>query len=576
MNKGGTAVEKRKGFAILVITCLGMFVCMLDSTIMNITLPAIQQDLGTTIQTSSWMLNVYTMTIAIFVIPMARFADMLGKNKFYIAGLILFGIGSALCGLSNSGSMLIYSRFIQSFGASILIPCSMVIGVAALPIEKRAISLTLLGATQGLSTALGPTVGGLITEYLSWHWVFYVNIPVCIIAVIFSLIVLDVHKELRVKATIDWLGLLFSSLAIFSLNLVLIKGNEWGWSSEYSIISYVIFIISIVLFIIAELKVDQPMINMKLFKNRSFVGATLSVATGFIFLVGVMVLLPQFLTRFQGKSELQAALLITPVSATIFFCSTLAGLVVKKLGFMIPTIIGYVIMGFSFYLLQDLSVDSSTNQIILLCILLGLGFSFVISTATMASAASFEGELLTSSQSVFSMVRQVGVVLAVAIFVSCLTNSMEAKNSIILDYASKQMNRLEVPGDVKEKILQDTKLQIINESPKQTTRPIIEENKREKLIMENVEILLQKMPEEKRAVHRSEITEKVTKQIDEEIEGISRMVINYSTDISRFANQSKSSSFADLYKSSIPFVFICSLIGLVYRRNTIKASSFED
>ncbi|MGP7818092.1 MFS transporter [Niallia sp. 01092] len=212
-------MEKNKGMRILVVMCLGIFVCMLDSTIMNITLPAIQEDLGTSLETSSWMLNVYTMTIAILVIPMARFADLFGKNKFYIIGLILFGVGSALCGLSDSGSMLIFSRFIQSLGASILIPCSMIIGVAAMPLEKRTLALTLFGATQVLSTAIGPSVGGIITNTLSWHWVFYVNIPICILAVILTILFLTIKNEQRVKAAIDWFGLLFSSVTIFSLNL---------------------------------------------------------------------------------------------------------------------------------------------------------------------------------------------------------------------------------------------------------------------------------------------------------------------------------------------------------------------
>jgi EmrB/QacA subfamily drug resistance transporter len=562
---GEMKMENRKGIVVLLIMCLGIFVCMLDSTIMNITLPAIQEDLHITLETSSWMLNIYTMTIAILVIPMARFADLFGKNKFYIVGLLLFGIGSTLCGLSHDGSSLIISRFIQSLGASILIPCSMVIGVAAMPTEKRVISLTLLGATQGLSTALGPTVGGIITQHFSWNWVFFVNVPVCIAAVICSLFILTLKREQRVHAKIDWLGLVFSSIAIFSLNLVLIKGNEWGWGGSRAIVCFVAVIISIALFTLTELKIKAPMVNMKLFKDHIFVGSALSVSTGFIFLVGVMVLLPQFLTRFQGRTEFEAAMLITPVSATIFIFSTIAGLVVKKLGYAIPTITGFLIMGSAYYFLHGINIHSSSRSIVILCVLLGLGFSFVISSATMASASSFEGEMLTAAQSVFSMIRQIGVVLAVAIFVSSLTNSIQTKKTDVLHYAAIQIQKLDVPEDVKAKVYQKTNAAIQHETSSGKTASI-SKLERSQLIHANVEKAMQVIPEKDREASRKIITEKVTKNVDQQISTISKSVNGYTTKMTSYSKKSFASCFAKVYKFSFPFVILSALLGIIYEK----------
>lgn len=561
------------GMKVVLLMCLGIFVCMLDSTIMNITLPAIQNDLHTSLETSSWMLNVYTMTIAVLAIPMARVAEIFGRNKFYITGLFIFGAGSALCGLATSGDFLIAARFIQSLGAAVLIPCSMVIGIAAMPIEKRIQSLTLLGATQGLSTALGPTVGGIITEKLNWHWVFYVNVPICIVAIAASFFILTVKNEGRIKATIDWLGLLFSISAIIPLNLVLIKGNTWGWGSGPAISCYLITIASIVLFILAEKKSKAPMVPLHLFRDRLFSGSVVIVITGFIFLIGVMVLLPQFLTNFQHKTELQAALLVTPVSASIFVFSNFAGLLAKKIGFTIPVILGFGIMGIAYYLLQGLNLHSSSKEIIVLCSLLGLGFSFVISSATIASTSSFEGEMLTASQGVFSMLRQVGVVLAVAIFVAGLTNNIYDKKQDAIHYAVRKIENLDVPQAAKAKILAETKKSINQEKSTKKSEPIfMTDVERQQMIDRNVQTALASVPENQRVIVKDQIVKQVEKQVDEIISQKERIVKTYSKQVESFAQQRISTSFAELYKSSIPFVLICCFAGFIFREKRKKTA----
>lgn len=563
------------GFKVVLLACLGMFVCMLDSTIMNITLPAIQEHLNTSLETSSWMLNIYTMTIAVFAIPFARFAEMFGKHKFFILGLLVFGIGSALCGFAYSGEFLIMARFIQSLGASILIPCSMVIGIAAMPLEKRVLSLTLLGATQGLATALGPSVGGLITEKLSWHWVFYVNVPICIIAIFVSFLILNLKTENRIKSKIDWLGLLFSTLTIFSMNLVLIKGNSWGWGSSLAYLCYLIFASSLVLFIIVEKKVENPMVNLVLFKDRIFTGSVLIVSLGFIFLIGVMVLLPQFLTIFQNKTELEAALLITPSSAAIFIFANFAGFIVRKIGFTIPIFLGFAIMGIAYFLLHNLNIHSTSKEIMLICALLGLGFSFVISSATIASTSSFEGELLTASQSVFSMIRQVGVVLAVAIFIAGLTNNIDHKKQNILNHAKQTLNTLDLPKETQEIMLKKTKTALNKPTTKTNNNEdeLITEAKRKELIEGNFQKAMANIPAKKRSVMEKAVLQQVEKQVDEEIATKTKEVKDYTNSISTYSKNKISSSFGELYKKSLPFVFFCCFAGLIFieRRREVVA-----
>ncbi|HDR7871131.1 TPA: MFS transporter [Bacillus wiedmannii] len=556
-------------FPILLLMCLGIFICLLDTTIMNIALPAIQKDLNTTLETSSWMLNTYTMTIAVLSIPMGRLAEIYGKMKFFIIGLIIFAGGSALCGFSESGDMLIFARFCQSIGAAILVPVATIIGIESLPLNKRHISLSLLGATQGLSTALGPSIGGLIAQNLGWNWVFFVNIPICMVTLVIAFIILPFKKDIRVQAKLDWVGLILSAIGIFSLNLVLIKGNAWGWTSFVSLLCFLIFVITLITFIIVEKNSQNPMVNLNLFKDRLYVGATLAVSTGYLFLVGVMVLLPQFLTNFQEKTELQAALLITPISVTIFIVVNFVGFLVKKIGYVIPIIIGYLAVATSYFQLAHLNTSSTVSEIIVIGITLGVGFSFIISPATMASVSSFEGEMLTASQSVFTMLRQIGVVLAVAIFVSSITHEVESKKQNVISYAKEQTQDINVSPEKRLEIIENTKVRISSESTfgKVIEQPKVSVSERQDLIDKNVENSLSHYPSAAQEKVKKQITDQVTKQVDQEILIINRELKNYTDNVISYTRDEFSSVFSTVFSHALPYIFISILISIFYRKN---------
>jgi len=556
-------------FPILLLMCLGIFICLLDTTIMNIALPAIQNDLNTTLETSSWMLNTYTMTIAVLSIPMGRLAEIYGKMKFFILGLIIFACGSAFCGLSDNGEMLIFARFCQSLGAAILVPVATIIGVESLPLKKRHISLSLLGATQGLSTALGPSIGGLIAQNLGWNWVFFVNIPICIVALVIAFIILPFKLEKRVKAKIDWAGLILAAIGIFNLNLVLIKGNTWGWTSFTSLCCFFIFIVSLIMFIIVERKIKDPMVDLNLFKDRLYVGATLAVSSAYLFLVGVMVLLPQFLTSFQDKTEIQAALLITPISATIFIVVNFVGFLVKKIGYVIPIMIGYIIVAASYFQLEHLNTVSTVSEIIIIGVTLGIGFSFIISPATMASVSSFEGEMLTSSQSVFTMLRQIGVVLAVAIFVSSITHEVDSKKQNVISYAKEQTSNIDVSPEKRLEILKSTEKKIDTDSTFSNVieAPTVSASERQDLIDKNVKDTLSQYPAAEQEKIKEQITNQVTNQVNQDILKVNKEIKIYTENVTSYTRKEFSSVFSIVFGHALPFIFIGLLISILYRKS---------
>jgi EmrB/QacA subfamily drug resistance transporter len=572
-------MEQSKGIKIVFLMCLGIFLCMIDTTIMNIALPAIQSSVNTSLEKMSWVLNVYTMTIAVLAIPLGRIADIFGKAKMYIIGLVIFGGGSILCAFANTGDFLIFSRFIQSIGAAILFPTSMVMGVLAMPLAKRHVALAILGVTQGLSAAMGPVIGGIITQNLGWRWVFFVNVPICIIGIILCCIMLQVKNEERIISKIDWIGLLLSSSAIFSFTLILVKGNTWGWQSNIALFCYAISIISLILFVLVERKIHNPMVNLKLFKDRMFVGASIVVILSNLFLIGVTVLLPTFLTKIQYRTEIEAAFLVTPISAMIFFISPVSATLIKKLGKVTIILSGFLVMGLSYYWLQRIDVNSTNIEIIIPCMILGVGYGLVVGPITVLSASSFEGELLTASQTVVSMLRQVGIVLAVAIFVSNLTHNLSVNKENVYRYAEEKVRNIHVDSAQQAEILQVTKEKIEKQSietnveKKQNETLVgLSKEKKDELIHQKVDEVLSGVPVEYRDIKREEIRSQVTKEVEKQEESIKKKVLVFSKDVSRYAKNKMAMSFTDLYKASVPVILICALVSLLFWEGRIRIS----
>ncbi|MBU5220663.1 DHA2 family efflux MFS transporter permease subunit [Bacillus albus] len=574
-------MEQKKGFKIVFLMCLGIFLCMIDTTIMNIALPAIQSDLNTSLEKMSWILNVYTMSIAVFAIPLGRIADIFGKAKIYIIGLFIFGLGSMLCAFANSGELLILFRFIQSIGAAILFPTAMVIGVSAVPLAKRNKALTILGVTQGLSAAIGPAVGGVITEQLGWRWVFLVNVPISIVAIVLCFIMLNIKHEERVQAKIDWIGLVLCSLTIFSLTLILVKGNDWGWLSNIALICYGISIISLILFITVERKVLEPMVNLQLFKDRIFVGASFAVIFSNMFLVGVTVLLPTFLTRLQNKTELEAAFLVTPISGMIFIVSPLAPLLLKRFGKVAVVFAGFLIMSMSYYWLQTIGVYSTNKEIIIPCMLLGIGYGLVVGPITILAASSFEGEMLTASQSVVSMLRQFGIVLAVAVFVSTLTHNISINTDKVYKYADERVQKIQVDKEEQRKILEIAKTKIESKSVKQGDQKesqrddtILNQEEKSKLIEQKVIETLNTIPVQYQEAKKEEITKQVTQEVENKMEIMKEQVNKFSDDVNHYTENKMAESFTDLYKISAPIILILGFISFLFYERKKKINNF--
>lgn len=437
---------------VLPVLLIGNLLCMMDVSIMTIVLPEIQTAFNESLTNLSWTLNVYTIVFASFIIPFGRLAEKFGRNKFVFTGLIIFAVGSLLSGISTNLSFMLVARGIQSIGAAMIIPTSMVIGLELSNQQNRNKIVAALAGVQGLAVALGPSIGGFVAQYWGWRWVFFINVPLIVIDLIVFPMVLSLRHEQTQSAPIDWTGALLSVVMLFSLSLGLIKGNTWGWDSPIILGLFATAFVSLPLFILLERKLKLPMINMNLFHSRNFNGASISLVLCNFFLGGMAVLIPTFLTRVHGQSELGAALLITPYSVAVMFSVIITSLLVKKINNKLLIGLGFTLIGISYYLLANMDLSQNYNQLIIAAILLGVGYGLVAATANILAVADFHGPILTASQSVANVLRQVGMVLAIAIFMTVLSTNIDTAKQRTLNYGESQIRMLNSTATLKSKL----------------------------------------------------------------------------------------------------------------------------
>lgn len=507
----------KKKKLIIIIMCISSFLCMIDTTVMVVSLPKIETYLNVSLSKLSWTLNVYTIIFAVFTILLSRIAEIKGKNKIFILGLILFSLGSFLSGSASTCDFLIFSRGLQGFGAAIILPLSMTITISLMNIEERNKIIGLLGGVQGLGAAIGPAIGGFISQYLGWRWIFFINIPFLILIIILSFFILNLKNEETIIAKLDILGSLLSMIFLFSLTLGIIKANAWGIGSISIIILFTISFISFVLLLICEKKASMPMINLNLFKNLEFNGAAIVFILVNFFLVGVTVIIPTFLTKIHHTSELVSALLITPISLTIAFVIPISSLFIKKIKPKYFIFIGFILIGMGYYFLSHLQISKNYNELIFIDILLGFGAGLLIASSNISLASDFKGELLTASQSVANVLRQFGIILVVAIFLSVLTvNINNAKKDILL-YTKGQVSELSITNNEKLNIVKNIEQNLNSNTIKQSTIKTSSATKKDPLV-----------------------------------------------DIESFAKTSFKNAFLNLYKYSYPLVFLSSLTFIIF------------
>ncbi|MBL1078128.1 MFS transporter [Nocardia sp. 2] len=412
---------------VFATVVLGMLMAALDQTIVSTALPTIVADLGGAGHIA-WVVSSYLVTEAIATALAGKFGDMFGRKLvFQISGLI-FILGSVIAGLSEGMTLLIIARGIQGVGAGGLMVTSMALIADTIPLRERGKYQGALGAVFGLTTVLGPTLGGLFTDHLSWRWCFYVNVPLAIFMILLAARTLP-HVKAAAKPIIDYLGVALIAVGVTCLILALEwGGQEYAWGSSMIIGLFVTAAVAVALFVPVELRAKEPTIPMKLFRSNVFtVCSILSFIVGFAML-GAMTFLPAFLQYVMGVSATASGLRTLPLVVGLFTTSILSGIVVGRTGrYKAFPIVGTAVMAVGLALMSTMGRDTGFWEQSLYMLILGLGIGLTMQVLTIAVQNSVPYADLGTATSGVTFFRTIGSAFGTAIFGTLYTNQLTPK-----------------------------------------------------------------------------------------------------------------------------------------------------
>ncbi len=397
---------------------IGTIMAVLDSSVVNVALPDMSGTLGATIEEITWVVTGYILAQVIIMPITALLSAHFGRKRFYMASVILFTAASMACGLARSMPVMVLFRAIQGAGGGVMITVSQAILRESFPPEEQGTAMGLFGVGTVLAPALGPTLGGWLTDQYSWPWVFYVNVPIGVASVLLvTRFVEDPPYLRREKGHIDWPGLLVMTIGLGSFQLMLEKGQDLDWfQSAFIVWLAVIAGVGLVLFLWRELRALHPAVDLSLFRNVPFTSATALGGVLGMGLYGALFLLPLFLQELLGYPAMKSGIALMPRSLAMAVIMPIGGLLYNRLGPRVLVGTGLAVSAFSFWDLAHLTTDTGIWDILLPQVWQGVGFGMLFVALSTAALSTIPKPRMTAASGLYNVVRQVmgsvGIALA--------------------------------------------------------------------------------------------------------------------------------------------------------------------
>jgi EmrB/QacA subfamily drug resistance transporter len=401
----------RKWWSLLTV-CLGMMMLLVDVTIVNVALPSMAADLDASFSDLQWTIDAYALSLAALLLVAGSLGDLLGHRLIFGIGLVIFSTASLLCGLAPDALFLILCRASQGIGGAAMFAASLALLANEFTGRERGTALGIWGATAGASVAVGPLIGGALTSGISWRWVFFVNVPVG--ALTLALLVAKVAETRRRNVRPDWAGAALFAFSLFALVFGLIRGNADGWSSTKVVSSFVAGAALLALFVALELKRREPMLDLQLFRNPTFLGASIAALTLAASLYALFLYLTLYLQNILRYSPFQAGLRFLPATLMVLLAAPVAGKLTAHVPLRVLLAIGLLLSAVGLGLMTRVSPESTWTALLAGLIVAGAGSGLTNPPRASAAVGSVPEEKVGVGSGVNNTALQVGLAAGIA------------------------------------------------------------------------------------------------------------------------------------------------------------------
>jgi EmrB/QacA subfamily drug resistance transporter len=406
--------EDNRKWWTLGAMCFALFMIMLDNTVVNVALPSIQRDLGASLSSLEWTVNAYTLSFAVLLVTGGRLGDIFGRRRMFLFGVSAFALSSALIGLAPTQGWLVGGRVLQGVGAAFMMPGTLSIISNTFPPSERGRAIGTWAGVSALALAIGPAVGGALTEYVSWRAIFFLNLPVAIGAVVVTLFAVHESVDRTVEKKVDVAGIGTLSVGLSALVLALVEGNSWGWSSPVIVVLLIAAVIGLAAFVAVEVRGKVPMVQFEFFRSRTFLGAnTVAFIVSFAMLA-MFFFVALYMQNILGYSALEAGIRFLPSTVVIIFAAPIAGRLADRIGPKPLMVTGLGLSAVALYLQSTLTASSGYGDLLVPFMIMGLGMGLTMSPMSTAAMNAVPSQKAGVASGILSMSRMVGGTFGVA------------------------------------------------------------------------------------------------------------------------------------------------------------------
>jgi EmrB/QacA subfamily drug resistance transporter len=408
------AEENRKWWTLGSVA-FGLFMIMLDNTVVNVALPSMQRSLDLRLSELEWVVAGYALTFGALMLTGGKLADLFGRRLIFVVGLVIFALSSLACGFAGDATTLIAARVVQGVGASLMNPATLSIITVTFPPRQRGTAIGIWVGVSALALAIGPLVGGLITEHVNWNWIFFINVPIGAIAIVASFLFIDESRDTSKEQRPDLPGLVSSTAGLFALSYALIEANRYGWGSGRIVAGFAIGAIGLATFVILEGRQRLPMLDLSLFRNRTFAGANTVMLLVALAMFGVFLYVSLYMQQVIGYSPVQAGAAFLPMTLLIILVAPTAGRLSDRIGSRGLIGGGMLLLSISLVLFSRLDVHSGFWDLLPAMIVGGFGMASAMTPTTAAAMAAVRPDKAGVASAVLNSMRQVGGSLGIAV-----------------------------------------------------------------------------------------------------------------------------------------------------------------